>query len=70
MLFRLANAPTVYMNLMNKVFWNYLDWFVVVFIDNILVYSTSREEHEDHPLMVLEILRRSCSPSLRSVSFG
>jgi hypothetical protein len=41
MLFESTNAPTVYINLMNKVFRNYLDWFVVVFIDHVMVYSTN-----------------------------
>jgi hypothetical protein len=46
MSFGLTNAPTYFMNLMNKVFMEELDKFVVVFIDNILVYSKSVEEHE------------------------
>jgi hypothetical protein len=45
MSFGLTNAPTYFMYLMNKVFMEYLDNFVVVFIDNILVYSRSEEEH-------------------------
>jgi hypothetical protein len=45
MSFRLTNAPTYFMYLMNKVFMEYLDKFVVVFIDDILVYSRSEEEH-------------------------
>lgn len=55
MLFGLASAPAIFMDLMNKLFCNYLDWFVVVFID-ILVYSTSRKEQEDHLRAVLKIL--------------
>ncbi|GJY56659.1 putative reverse transcriptase domain-containing protein [Tanacetum coccineum] len=46
--FGLTNAPAVFMDLMNRVFHEYLDKFVIVFIDDILVYSKTREEHEDH----------------------
>jgi hypothetical protein len=52
MSFGLTNAPTYFMYLMNKVFMEYLDKFVVVFIDVILVYSRSDEEHEDHLRLV------------------
>jgi len=55
--FRLANAPSVFMDLMNRVFYKYLDSFVVVFIDDILVYSANRTEHEEHLKIVLEKLR-------------
>jgi hypothetical protein len=48
MSFGLTNAPAFFMNLMNNVFMDYLDKFVVVFIDNILIYSQSEEEHADH----------------------
>jgi hypothetical protein len=48
MSFGLTNAPTYFIYLMNKVFMEYLDKFVVVFIDDILVYSISEEEHEEH----------------------
>ena len=48
MSFGLTNAPAFFMNLMNSVFMDYLDKFVVVFIDDILVYSQSEEEHADH----------------------
>ena len=44
--FGLTNAPVVFMNLMNKVFKEYLDQFIIVFINYILVYSRSKEEHE------------------------
>ncbi|GJY97899.1 putative reverse transcriptase domain-containing protein [Tanacetum coccineum] len=46
--FGLINAPAIFMDLMNRVFHEYLDRFVIVFIDDILVYSKTREEHEDH----------------------
>ena len=55
--FDLTNAPAVFMDLMNRVFQEYLDRFVIVFIDDILVYSKSQEEHEEHLRMVLQILR-------------
>ncbi|GJX85147.1 putative nucleotidyltransferase, ribonuclease H [Tanacetum coccineum] len=54
----LTNAPAVFMDLMNRIFHEYLDKFVIVFIDDILVYSKSEEEHEQHLRIVLEILRR------------
>ncbi|WP_157931238.1 reverse transcriptase family protein, partial [Mycobacteroides abscessus] len=57
MSFGLTNAPAFFMNLMNKVFMEYLDKFVVVFIDDILIYSKTKEEHEEHPRLALEKLR-------------
>jgi hypothetical protein len=51
--FRLSNAPTFFMCLMNGVFMEYLEKFVIVFLDDILVYSKSDEEHEQHLRMVL-----------------
>ncbi|KAJ0752693.1 putative nucleotidyltransferase, Ribonuclease H [Helianthus annuus] len=55
--FGLTNAPAVFMDLMNRVFHQFLDKFVIVFIDDILVYSKSREEHEAHLHVVLGTLR-------------
>ena len=52
-----TNAPATFMDLMNSVFKPYLDQFVVVFIDDILVYSRSGEEHERHLSIVLQTLR-------------
>jgi hypothetical protein len=57
MSFALMNALVYFMYLMNKVFMEYLDKFVVVFIDDILVYSKTEEEHEEHLRLVLEKLR-------------
>jgi hypothetical protein len=51
--FGLINALAYFMYLMNKVFMEYLDKFVVVFIDDILVHSRSEEEHEEHLRLVL-----------------
>ncbi|KAD6796162.1 hypothetical protein E3N88_07058 [Mikania micrantha] len=56
--FGLTNAPAVFMDLMNRVFHDYLDRFVIVFIDDILVFSKSKDEHEDHLHTVLETLRK------------
>jgi hypothetical protein len=56
--FGLTNTPAYFMNLMNKVFMEVLDLFVVVFIDDILIYSETAEEHEEHLRIVLEKLRQ------------
>ncbi|RVW99491.1 Retrovirus-related Pol polyprotein from transposon 297 [Vitis vinifera] len=77
MSFGLTNAPATFMDLMNRVFKPYLDQFVVVFIDDILVYSKSREEHERHLSIVLHTLRdkqlydklKKCEFWLDKVSF-
>ena len=57
MSFGLTNAPTYFMYLMNSVFMPELDKFVVVFIDDILIYSETAEEHEEHLRVVLSRLR-------------
>ena len=57
MSFGLTKAPTTFMDLINRVFEEYLDKFVIVFIDDILVYSSTMEEHELHLKIVLEKLR-------------
>jgi hypothetical protein len=57
MSFGLTNAPAYFMYLMNKVFMEYLDKFVVVFIDDILIFSKNEEDHEEHLRLVLQKLR-------------
>ena len=51
--FGLTNAPAAFMDMMNRVFKPYLDEFVIVFIDNILDYSSSEEKHNNHLRIVL-----------------
>ena len=75
--FGLTNAPAAFMDLMNRVFRPYVDQFVVVFIDDILVYSKDAQEHEQHLRIVLEALREKklyaklskCDFWLKEVSF-
>jgi hypothetical protein len=55
--FGLSNSPTIFMCLMNGLFREYLDKFVIVFLDNILIYSKSEEGNEQHLRMVLQVLR-------------
>ena len=55
--FGLTNAPVAFMDLMNRVFHPYLDQFVIIFIDDILVYSRNTEEHAYHFQVVLQTLR-------------
>ena len=77
MSFGLTNAPAALMSLMNRIFKPYLDFFVIVFIDDILIYSKSKKEHEEHLRIVLEVLREKrlyakfskCEFWLDSVSF-
>ena len=75
--FGLTNAPAAFMDLMNRVFRPYLDQFVVVFIDDILIYSKTEEEHSQHLEIVLQTLRKhklyaklkKCDFWLNKVSF-
>ncbi|GKB38057.1 putative reverse transcriptase domain-containing protein, partial [Tanacetum coccineum] len=75
--FGLTNAPTVFMDLMNRVCRPYLDKFVIVFIDDILIYSKTREKHVKHLRLVLELLKKEelyakfskCEFWLREVQF-
>jgi hypothetical protein len=75
--FGLTNAPSIFMDLMNRMFHEYLDSFVVIFIDNILVYSTNLVKHEEHLKIVMEVLRekklfaklKKCEFWLEEVSF-
>ena len=77
MSFGLTNAHAAFMSLMNGIFKPYLDLFVIVFIDDILIYSKGRKEHEEHLKIVLELLRgkriyakfSKCEFWLDSVSF-
>ncbi|MCI06844.1 retrotransposon protein, partial [Trifolium medium] len=75
--FGVTNAPGVFMEYMNRIFHSYLDRFVVVFIDDILVYSKSEEEHAEHLRIVLQTLKEKklyaklskCEFWLKEVSF-
>jgi len=55
--FGVTNAPAIFMDYMNRIFRRFLDKFVVVFIDDILIYSRTMEEHAEHLRTVLNILR-------------
>ena len=55
--FGLTNTPTAFMDIMHRVFHPYLDPFVVVFVDDILIYSETEEDHEDHLRVVLQTLK-------------
>ena len=56
--FGLTNAPATFMDLMNRVFSEYLDSFVIVFIDEILIYSKTKEEHKQQLRLTLQVLRQ------------
>ncbi|GJT54360.1 putative reverse transcriptase domain-containing protein [Tanacetum coccineum] len=56
--FSLTNVPTIFMDLMNQVCKPYLDKFVIVFIDDILIYSKNKDEHERHLKLILELLKK------------
>ena len=58
MSFRLTNAPAVFMDLMNRVFKPYLDMFIIVFIDDIQIYSRNEEDHASHLRIVLQTLKK------------
>ena len=57
MSFGLTNSPAAFMDLMNRVFKQYLDLFIIVFIDDILIYSSNEEEHASHLRIVLQTLK-------------
>jgi hypothetical protein len=61
MSFGLTNAPAYFMYLMNKVFMEYLDKFMVVFIEGILIFSKNEEDHDEHLHVVLQKLRKKIS---------
>ncbi|KAL4021246.1 hypothetical protein IC575_020040 [Cucumis melo] len=77
MSFGLTNTPAVFMDMINRVFKDFLDTFVIVFIDDILVYSKIEAEHKKHLHQVLETLRANklyakfskCEFLLKKVSF-
>lgn len=71
MSFGLTNAPIIFMDRMNWVFMKFLDLFVIVFIDDILVYSKSEVDHVNHLQIMLKLLRtRNYMQNFLSVNFG
>ena len=77
MSFGLMNAPAAFIDIMKRVFHEYFDSFIIVFIDDILIYSMTKEEHEQHLRLTLQALRRhqlyaefnKCEFWLRSMTF-
>ena len=75
--FGLTNAPALFMDLMNRVCKPYLDKFMIVFIDDILIYSRTKAEHEQHLRTILELLKKEqlyakfskCEFGIREVLF-
>jgi Reverse transcriptase (RNA-dependent DNA polymerase) len=59
MLFRLTNAPASYQSLINNILRKYLDDFMVAYLNNILIYSKTKEEHIKHVIAVLETLEKA-----------
>ena len=69
--FCLTNAPTTFMSLVNGVFNPFLDSFMIVIIDDILVYSKSEKDHVDHLRIDLGVLgKQSCTEKFLSLNFG
>ena len=77
MLFGLTNALATFMDLVNRIVRKYLDLFVIIFIDDIFIYSTSENDHIIHLMIILNVLKdkklfskfRKCELGLRSVAF-
>lgn len=59
MLFRLANAPAIYSILTNKIFYPYLDNIMVIYLDNIIIYSNTMKEHVEHLRIVVKVLKNN-----------
>jgi hypothetical protein len=58
MLFGLTNAPAVFQHMMKDIFWEYLDHFVVIYLDDIIIYFKNEKEHEHHVRLILEKLHK------------
>ena len=71
MSFGLTNTPAIFIDYMNKAFIPFLDKFIAIFIDNILIYSKTEEEYEEHLRFVQEVLReKKYMPNCLHVDFG
>ncbi|GKB93550.1 putative reverse transcriptase domain-containing protein [Tanacetum coccineum] len=68
--FGLTNAPIVFMDLMNRACKPYLDRFMIVFINDILIYSKNIKEHEGNLKLILRLLKKEESPNFQSANFG